>query len=157
MILLHSSGLALAALLPLLAPSQDGLPPVQVPDLEGMDPELVTKIKETVALVLATPADGEAHAQLGLVYEANTVFLAAAKSYQHAIALGEENLEHRFEVIVRGGETELGRALRVTPDIRVDDAIELELRQLYVTVEGKEGRVSNLTENRTQRTITLVL
>lgn len=100
MILLHSSGLGLAALLPLLAPSQDGLPPVQVPGLEGMDPELVAKIEETVALVLASPTDGAVHAQLGMVYEANTLFPSAVKSYERAVTLLPDRPEWVYRLAV---------------------------------------------------------
>ena len=60
--------------------------------------------------------------------------------YQARTAVGDDNVEHRFEVVVRDGDTELARVVRETPTLRVDDELELELRQLYVTVEDGDRR-----------------
>ncbi len=49
----------------------------------------------------------------------------------------DDNLEtHRIEVIVNGADRELVRGVLETPPLLIDDMIELELRQLYVTVNS---------------------
>ncbi len=64
--------------------------------------------------------------------------------YQLTVDLGPDNREHRFEVVVRGTEGEITRALRITPALHVDEEVDLELRQLYVTVERDGQRVRGL-------------
>lgn len=68
-----------------------------------------------------------------------------APDYKAEVDVGEENVEHRFEVIVRGAG-EPGRALLMTPKVRVDEELELNLQQLYVTVTRDEQRVLDLGE-----------
>ena len=51
---------------------------------------------------------------------------------------GEVFGPHVFEVEVESHDGTVTRARRKTPGVRVDDAISLELRQLYVTVSGNE-------------------
>lgn len=67
--------------------------------------------------------------------------------YQQRIPLGDENVEHRFEVLVRSPDQEIARAVRVTPRLQVDEELELELRQLYVTVESAGSRVTGLGQD----------
>lgn len=64
--------------------------------------------------------------------------------YKLDVSLGEDYGEHRFEAIALGAEGELGRTVRTTPGIEVDDAIDLELQQLYVSIESKEGAGARL-------------
>ncbi len=64
--------------------------------------------------------------------------------YRVRVDVGEENREHRFEAVVRdagGGQSD---ALLVTPSLRVDDEVALELQQLYVTVTRGDDRVLDL-------------
>lgn len=76
---------ALGAALP--SAGQEPLPPVVVGDHQAMDPEIAALIAEHVAKVEAAPANGDAHADLGLVYEANTLFDAAIRCYENALIL----------------------------------------------------------------------
>lgn len=57
--------------------------------------------------------------------------------YLLTVSLGENYGPHHFEAIAIGSQGELGRVTRHTPGIAVDDEIDLELQQLYVTVEDK--------------------
>ncbi len=59
--------------------------------------------------------------------------------------VGEDNAEHRFEVVAEGVDGSRGSALLVSPRIEVDAEIELELQQLYVTVTRGDARVLDLT------------
>ena len=64
--------------------------------------------------------------------------------FESKVDLGPENREHTFEVVVRGNDGELARRITTTPPIRVDEALDLELRQLYVTVQRSGARVAGL-------------
>ncbi len=77
----------LLAVTPLAPQLQDAPVPVSVRDQASMDPEIAALIADYLARAQADPSKGSVHADLGLVYEANTLFAAAAKSYTNAINL----------------------------------------------------------------------
>ncbi len=79
------AALALAALAP--GRAQDGFPPAVLVDTARMDASTVELFKELAEAVRAKPADGALHADLGLAYEANTIWALAEKQYDHAVAL----------------------------------------------------------------------
>ncbi|MEE8523452.1 MAG: VWA domain-containing protein, partial [Thermoanaerobaculia bacterium] len=60
--------------------------------------------------------------------------------------LGDDNVEHRFEVRATDLSGELAEALLVTPAIRVDAEVTAELQQLYVTVSDGGRRVLDLQQ-----------
>jgi Ca-activated chloride channel family protein len=60
------------------------------------------------------------------------------------VDVGEDNAEHRFEVVAEDVHGERGSSLLVSRRIEVDDEIDLELRQLYVTVSRDGERVLDL-------------
>ena len=133
---------------------QDGFPPARLLSTEGMDPEVVAHIEECVAAVEAAPTDGEAHAQLGLAYEANTCFEPAAESYRHAIALLPDKPEWRYrlgKVLVEIGdveaaEKELAAAsakLKSTPVIQARlGAARLELGDIEGAEEAWQAAIT---------------
>jgi Ca-activated chloride channel homolog len=53
-------------------------------------------------------------------------------------------VEHRFEAVAFGGAGELGRAALVTPRIKVDEVVAIQLQQLYVTATLRGRRVLGL-------------
>lgn len=55
------------------------------------------------------------------------------------VDVGQSNREHRFEARAHAWDGEIATALLVTPSLRVEEELEVELQQLYVTVtaEGK--------------------
>lgn len=61
------------------------------------------------------------------------------------VEVGQDNAEHRFEVVARGAEA-TGRALLVSPAYRVDGEIDLDLQQLYVTITRDEQRVLDVRQ-----------
>lgn len=69
---------------------------------------------------------------------------ADLRPFRLLIDVGEENREHRFEVRAHGLNGEVADALLVTPAIRVDEVVEAELQQLYVTVSNGDLRVLDL-------------
>lgn len=66
--------------------------------------------------------------------------------WRFRVELGEENREHSFRVSARTLEGKLGEAALRTPAIRVDEELDLELQQLYVTVTQKDKRVLDLQQ-----------
>lgn len=60
--------------------------------------------------------------------------------YRLTVSLGDSFAAHRFEVVVNGPDGELARGLLETPALRIDEEIELDLQQLYVTVDHVDGQ-----------------
>lgn len=89
-----------------------------------------------VAEVLA--ADELADVELFL--DGRSVRVWSAPPYETTIDVGQDNVEHRFEIVARSISGAEGRAVRMTPPVAVDDQLDLELQQLYVTVRGSGGR-----------------
>ena len=56
------------------------------------------------------------------------------RPYRLPIDLGEDFGAHRFEVVVRRREGQELRAVRRTPGLHIDEVIDLELQQLYVSL-----------------------
>ena len=66
--------------------------------------------------------------------------------YRTVVDLGLSNAEHRFEAVALDEEDRvIAEALMVSPAIRVDQEIEVELQQLYVTVTEQNRRSLDLT------------
>jgi len=64
------------------------------------------------------------------------------------VDVGQENIEHRFEIKAFSHSGQVAEALLVSPSIRVDGEVAAELQQLYVTVtRGQSKRVLSLTES----------
>ncbi len=64
---------------------------------------------------------------------------ASAPPYRVAVDAGEENREHRFEVVASGAAGVLATARLISPAIPTDLEVDAGLQQLYVTV-AEEGR-----------------
>ncbi len=82
--------------------------------------------------------------------------------YRLDVGVADNGVEHRFEVVVENVDGEVGRSLLVSPPFEVDDEVELELQQLYVTVTRRETQALDLTtedfvvvdKGKTQRLVT---
>ncbi len=97
--------------------------------------------------VVVHVAPAEAVETVELFVDGRFVRFLEAPGYRAEVDVGEENAEHRFEVVARGAG-EPGRALLVTPKVRVDEELELRLQQLYVTVT-RDGRPVHASGYRT--------
>ena len=64
--------------------------------------------------------------------------------YRWSLEVGEENTGHRFEVVARDTAGEEARDVVITPPIQVDQEIEVELQQLYVTATRGGDAVRDL-------------
>lgn len=60
----------------------------------------------------------------------------AKPPYKLTVPLGDSFAAHRFEAIAMGAQGELVRGTLETPALRIDEQLDLDLRQLYVTVES---------------------
>jgi len=106
----HTSSVALAA--------QDGLPPAVLVDTAKMDASAVELLTELADAVRKDPANGVAHADLGLAYEANTIWALAERQYDNAVKLLPDKPEwlYRRGVVrsyngdLEGAEQDLGAA-----------------------------------------------
>ncbi len=63
------------------------LEPALLAETRSLDAEVLALVDQKVAAVRAAPSDAQAHATLGLVYEANGLWDAAEQSFAHAIAI----------------------------------------------------------------------
>ncbi|MEM8932749.1 MAG: VWA domain-containing protein [Acidobacteriota bacterium] len=64
-----------------------------------------------------------------------------APPWRFVVDVGEDNAEHRLEVVAQARDGGRASALLVTPAIRVDLELDASLRQLYVTVTRGARRV----------------
>lgn len=71
----------------------------------------------------------------------------AVPPYTWIVDVGSENIEHRFKAVAVGHSGVTKTTSISTPAIRVDDSIDVNLRQLYVTVTRGDRRVLDLEES----------
>jgi Ca-activated chloride channel family protein len=65
--------------------------------------------------------------------------------YRAAADVGDSNIEHRIRVVAFGAGGPIGEASLQSPTYRIDETLEVELRQLYVSVQ-REGRSTGYLE-----------
>lgn len=71
-----------------------------------------------------------------------------APPYQVQVDVGQDNREHHFEARARGPEGEEDTAILVTPAIRIDEQVDIDLREFYVVATGREElRVLDLEQS----------
>lgn len=84
--------------------------------------------------------------EVELFVDDRSVGILEKPPYRWRVDVGQDNVEHRFLVEARGEFGTKGRSTIVTPRIRVDEEVNVELQQLYVTVTHGDRRVLDLTE-----------
>ena len=67
--------------------------------------------------------------------------------YRLLVDVGFDNLEHEFRVEARTVDGETASSVMVTSALRVDETVEVDLQQLYVTVSDGGERVLNLSRD----------
>lgn len=63
------------------------------------------------------------------------------------VDVGYENVEHEFRVVARAPNGETASRVMVTAALHVDEVVEVELQQLYVTVDEGGRRVLDLNRD----------
>lgn len=115
----------------------------QVPDVLVLQPkagEFVFGEVEIVAEVLSA----EEIAEVVFHVDGREVARVSKPPFRTSADVGEDNVEHTFEVIAISTSGAEGRTLRTTPAITENETLDLELQQLYVTVTRGEERVLHL-------------
>ncbi len=83
-------------------------------------------------------------ARVEFLVDGETVDELTRPPFELSVDVGWENIEHRFEVRAFGHRGGQATAVVVTPPIRVDLELDIELQQLYITVTDGESRVRGL-------------
>ena len=99
---------------------------------------------EVEVLIRAAPEEEVETVQV--IVDGREVALFERPPFRVAVNVGQENTEHEFRVVVRSVNGETKTAAVVTPILQIDEVVDLGLQQLYVTVNGFNGRVLNLEQ-----------
>jgi Ca-activated chloride channel family protein len=100
------------------------------------------------AVTVEVEVVGEGSSEVVLLVDGVETARLERPPFRATVDFGDSFGPHRFEVVVLDGDgLEVVRAHRETPGLRVDDQIDLELRQLYVTVAPPEGVQAGLYES----------
>ncbi len=67
--------------------------------------------------------------------------------YEVEIDAGQDNREHRIEVVAVGADGTSASASIATAKIETDLEVEVELRQIFVTVSNENGRITGLPQS----------
>ena len=88
---------------------------------------------------LGESATTEPAATLRFVVDGETIAQFDAPPYRAIYDVGQENRDHRFEVLVETADGGSAQRVLESPAIRVDEEIELELQQFYASVTQRNG------------------
>ena len=108
---------------------------------------LQPKADETVfgtVEVVAEVLSAEEIAEVVFIVDGREVARVSEPPFRTEVDVGQDNVEHTFEVIAISVLGTAGRSLRTTPSITVDEKPDLELQQLYVTVTRDGERALHL-------------
>jgi len=83
-------------------------------------------------------------AQVELLVDGRRVGSRTEPPWRFTVDVGQENVEHRFEVIAYDPLGAVGRSVVVTPRIKIDEAVDVGLQQLYVTASRSGERILDL-------------
>lgn len=124
----------------LVAPWLAGAAPLaaQAPDVLLLEPKGTEPVFGPVEIRADVLAPEPIEEVIFLV-DGREVARFAAPPYQATVDVGQDNVEHVFEVVARTVSGVEGRADRETPRLRVDEEMDLELQQLYVTLQRFDG------------------
>jgi Ca-activated chloride channel family protein len=128
--------------------AQSGEPPdsraiAPVPDVLILQP----KVGETVfgpVEVVAEVLSAEPITEVIFQVDGREVARVSEPPYRTTVDVGQDNVEHTFEVVAVSDTGAEGRALRTTPRITVDEKLDIELQQLYVTVTRRGVRILHI-------------
>ncbi len=85
-------------------------------------------------------------AKVELLVDDRSAGVLARPPYRWRVDVGQNNVEHRFKVVATDEFGTRGTSLIVTPRIKIDEEVDVELQQLYVTATRGGERVLDLTE-----------
>ena len=97
--------------------------------------------------VVARVESREPVRSVALVVDGRPQAILDSPPFRWIVDVGERNEEHSFKVVAIGQSGERAEAVVETPRLQVDDRLDLELQQLYVTVGGEGGAERNMTRS----------
>ena len=95
-------------------------------------------------VIRAAPVEEVGTVQLSI--DGREVALFDRPPFRVVVDVGQENRQHEFQAVARSLSGESVTAAVVTPELQIDEVVDLGLQQLYVTVSGFEGRVLDLEQ-----------
>ncbi len=122
--------------------------PVAPAEGRQLEREIQELIESKLALARADPSDARAHATLGLVYEANELWVESAQCFANAIAIDDSQpvwLFHKSLVLREGGSTEDANAALREAGRRMptDAAVQQRLGHLLLQLgEVPDARIA---------------
>jgi Ca-activated chloride channel family protein len=84
-------------------------------------------------------------AKLVFLVDGRQAGVRTSAPWELKVDVGDDNAEHRFEVIADGADGGSARATITTPRLQVDEEISVQLRQLYLTAFERGRRAADLT------------
>jgi VWFA-related protein len=94
--------------------------------------------------ILATVVSDENVSGVEIWVDGNRLGELVEPPYQVTVDVGYENSVHEFKAIARSVTGRTATARVVTPVLKVDEVVDIELQQLYVTVTQFDRRVLDL-------------
>ena len=94
--------------------------------------------------VVARVEASESVRSLSLVVDGRPQAILETPPFRWIVDVGEDNVEHTFRVVARNAAGEVAEAVVTTPPLRIDEQVDLELQQLYVTVTRGGSTVEDL-------------
>jgi len=102
------------------------------------------KMVSGVVEIVARAAGDEKVAVVKFIVDGVEVGEITRSPFAIKVDVGDQNKEHEFRVIARSVDGTTATSIVVTPALTVDDSLEIELQQLYVTVTEANRRVLDL-------------
>lgn len=94
--------------------------------------------------ILATVVSEESVAGVEIWVDGNRLGELVEPPYNVTVDVGYDNKVHEFQAIARSSTGKTATARVVTPVLEVDEVVDIELQQLYVTVSQFDRRVLDL-------------
>ena len=94
--------------------------------------------------ILATVVSEESVAGVEIWVDGNRLGELVEPPYNVTVDVGYDNKVHEFQAIARSSTGKTATARVITPVLEVDEVVDIELQQLYVTVSQFDRRVLDL-------------
>lgn len=125
--------------------------PLQAADLEVV----IFKPSTLDAVFGSVEVEAEVHApepviRVELYVDGKRAGVLKEAPYRWQIDVGQRNVEHQFEVLAYGESGLTGSSMVMTPRIHIDEQVEVELQQLYVTASNQGKRVLDISDREFQ-------
>ncbi len=105
------------------------------------------KMVSGIVEIVAVAAGDEEIATVEFIVDGLPVGALSRAPFAIKVDVGDQNKEHEFRVIARSVNGTTASSIVVTPALAVDDSLDIELQQLYVTVTESDRRVLDLNSN----------